>query len=49
MDLRSSEEAVLILSCEYSAAAASSRTDGWLGSLAVGGGEVSWGVGGVGG
>jgi hypothetical protein len=38
----------LILSCEYSADAASVKPDGWLGSLLVGGGEVSCGVGGVG-
>jgi hypothetical protein len=48
MDLSSSGEALSILSCEYSAAAASMSTAGWLGSLLVGGGEVSWGVGGVG-
>jgi len=48
MDLSSSGEALSIRSCEYSAAAASVSTEGWLGSLLVGGGEVSWGVGGVG-
>jgi hypothetical protein len=48
MDRSSSCDALLILSWEYSAAAASVSTDGWLGSLLVGGGEVSWGVGGVG-
>lgn len=35
-------------SCEYRAAAASVKTEGWLGNLAVGGGDVNCGVGGVG-
>lgn len=48
MDRSSSGEALLICSCGYKAAAASVKADDWLDNLLVGGGEVSWGVGGVG-
>lgn len=48
MALSSWTEALLTWSWGYRPAPKSARADAWSGSLVVGGGEVSWGVGGEG-